>query len=140
MSTETPIFAFIAIVLGLAGLAWAFSWSGKRRWAADRVSTHWDLVYMGDDGIVLFTLVRILSVNLETRRLTAWCSHSGAQRVFKFSKIIKATDVHSGMRVDVARWAVRQHRALSAGAEQADAEPTSPDLNGLWRQLHGRAH
>ena len=97
MSYPAELVALALVAASLLGMLWALFWPGRRGTAPGPML--WDLVYVDDDGQLLFTTARVLTLDLNTRRLTAWCSRSGAQRVFKLSKILKATDVASGQRV-----------------------------------------
>lgn len=103
MGIETQTIAWLAILVGLAGIAWAIFWPLESHPGVNPISSHWDLVYVDDDGVMQFTLVRVLKINPGSRRMTAWCSASGSERVFKLSKIVKATDVRSGARINIAR-------------------------------------
>jgi hypothetical protein len=98
MSYAFEVLALLLVVVSLMGMLWAMFWP-KRRGAGDQAPRHWDLVYVDDDGVLLFTMVRVLDLNLDSQRLTAWCSRTGAQRVFKLGKILKVTDAQTGERV-----------------------------------------
>lgn len=103
MALNTNTIAMISVVIACMGMAWAVFWPVRAQPGREPVSTHWDIVYVDDDGTMLFTLVRVIKVNPGTRRMTAWCSATGSERVFRLGKIVKATDVRSGARIDVMR-------------------------------------
>ncbi len=65
--------------------------------------TLWELVYVDDDGVLLFTVVRVLQLDEAHHRLVGWCTRSQTQRVFKLSKVVKATHVATGQRVRLQR-------------------------------------
>ena len=94
---------FLLLLLGSLtglGMIWVCMRAGRGTAAAPG-SRHWDLVYVDDNGELLFTLVRVLDIDADGKRLTAWCTRTGAQRVFKVSKILKATDMRSGRVVSL---------------------------------------
>ncbi|MEY4765405.1 MAG: hypothetical protein RI907_2078 [Pseudomonadota bacterium] len=97
MSYPYEAFALALAAVSLVGLLWATFWP-RRSTRADQ-PTHWDVVYVDDDGVLLFTLVRVLDLQPDAHRMVGWCSRTGTQRVFKLSKILKATDVATGERV-----------------------------------------
>lgn len=102
MALNTNTIAMISVVIACVGMAWAIFWPVHGQPGRRAVSTHWDIVYVDDDGTVLFTHVRVLKVNPGTRRMTAWCSATGSERVLRLGKIVRATDVRSGARIDIA--------------------------------------
>lgn len=135
MALNTNTIALISVVIGFVGLAWAVFWPVRGLPDNHPVSTHWDIVYVDDDGITQFTLVRVIKVNPGTRRMTAWCATAGAERVFKMGKIVKATDVRSGARINVARL-MDKHRLTTAGLSPSQIESGAPtqvaDASGWW--------
>lgn len=124
MALNTDTIALISVVIGFVGMAWAIFWPVREQPGSHPVSTHWDIVYVDDDGIMQCTLVRVLKINPGTRRMTAWCATSGAERVFKLGKIVKATDVRSGARINVMRL-MDKPRALAQPSEAGQ-----PDQDG----------
>lgn len=148
MALNTNTITLISVVLGFIGMAWAIFWPVRGQFGSGPVSTHWDIVYVDDDGIMQFTLVRVIKVNPSTRRMTAWCATRGAERVFKLSKIVKATDVRSGMRINVDQLMDRPrtlarsrpcqpdgsdlHAAHSIHSTQPPHSIDSPDSSGWW--------
>lgn len=93
----------LAAVLG-AGL-WA-AW----RWAQPQVATPrdepptlWDLAHVDDDGVLRFSVVRVLHVDMAGMRMVGWCTRSQTQRVFRLSRVLKATHVATGRRVRLPR-------------------------------------
>ena len=103
MQINTSSIAYFAIGACVVGMLWALFWPGQRHRADTAPSNHWELIYVDEDGVLLFTLIRVLDIDTEARRLTAWCSRSACQRVFKFSKIVKAVDVQTGTRVHLVQ-------------------------------------
>lgn len=136
MTNGTQTMALLGIVASVAGIAWAVFWPGNRVQGGNAPSTHWDLVYVDDNGILLFTLIRVLSVDPDARRLTAWCSRTGAQRVFKFSKIVKATDVNTGLRINVARLTgPARIKPSSGGAMSSSADAAQDKGHTPWHHM-----
>lgn len=139
MALNTDTIALISVVIGFVGMAWAVFWPVRELPGSHPVSTHWDIVYVDDDGIMQFTLVRVIKVNPGTRRMTAWCATAGAERIFKLGKIVKATDVRSGARINVARLMDKPRPV--AGPDQLDPvaqgrahDPVQVvDAGGWWR-------
>lgn len=137
MDIDTQTIAWVAMAVGLVGIAWAIFWPVEPHPGVNPISTHWDLVYVDDDGQMQFTMVRVLKINPTNRRMTAWCATSGSERVFKLSKIVKATDVRSGARINIARL-IDKPRVLSEqpsaiAARVPLAEPVSSDMDaGSW--------
>lgn len=130
MTLDSQTIALIAIAVGFVGMAWAVFWPVRAQPGSNPISTHWDLVYVDDEGIMQFTMVRVLKVNPATRRMTAWCSTAGVERVFKLNKVVKATDVRSGARINVARLMDKpagvasgqvSHNVDAADSQQGDA-------------------
>jgi hypothetical protein len=140
MSNGTQAIALVAIIVCIVGMAWSLLWPTGRRSGADPVSPHWDLIYVDEDGALLFTMVRVLRTDFEARRLTAWCSRTGAERVFKFSKILKATDVHSGVRINLAKWMAQAGVAPTRQPVPHQVDDLTGELPHLWRSLDLRAH
>ena len=132
MKIDSQTIALMAIAVGFAGMAWAVFWPIKAQPGSNSISTHWDLVYVDDDGVMQFTMVRVLKVNPVTRRMTAWCSTSGAERIFKLTKIVKATDVRSGARINVARLMDKPQVVSNQADEHADAVDSQPADAGSW--------
>ena len=132
MKIDSQTIALIAITVGFAGMVWAVFWPVKAQPGSNPISTHWDLVYVDDNGVMQFTMVRVLKVNPVTRRMTAWCSTSGAERVFKLTKVVKATDVRSGARINVARLMDKPQTEARAPEEQAEALDSQQGDPGSW--------
>jgi hypothetical protein len=141
MTLDLQTIAIVAILVALAGIAWALFWPVTSRGRRANVSAHWDLAYLDDDGVLRFTVVRVIAFNFSTRRMTAWCTSRGSERVFKLSRIVKATDVRNGARIDLARLMDRTGlltRMASAHNLEAQAlsiehtEPASGDASALW--------
>lgn len=132
MGIDTQTIAWLAIAIGFIGIAWAIFWPVEPRPGVNPISTHWDLVYVDDDGVMQFTMVRVLKVNPTSRRMTAWCASSGCERVFKLNKIVKATDARSGARINIARL-IDKPRVLSDKIEPAEApDSTHGDVGSWW--------
>jgi hypothetical protein len=98
MSHTHEVLALVLVLASLVGMLWAMFWPRQDQRKAP-LPAHWDLVYVDDDGALLFTLVRVLELNPDSHRLVGWCARTGSQRVFKLSKILKATDAQTGERV-----------------------------------------
>jgi hypothetical protein len=140
MALNTNTIAMISVLIGVVGMGWAIFWPVHAQPGKHPVSTHWDIVYVDDDGIMQFTLVRVIKVNIGTRRMTAWCSTQGAERVFKLGKIVKATDVRNGSRIHLAHL-MDEHNlpslltspvaSFSTGQRAKDAEKLA-DSGGWW--------
>lgn len=126
MDIDTQTFAWVAMAVGLVGIAWAIFWPVEPHLGVNPISTHWDLVYVDDDGVMQFTMVRVLKINPTSRRMTAWCAASGSERVFKLSKIVKATDVRSGARINIARL-IDKPRVLAEQAPHTVVQASVPD-------------
>jgi hypothetical protein len=85
-----------------------------------------------DEGVMQFTMVRVLKVNPATRRMTAWCSTSGVERVFKLTKIVKATDVRSGARINIARLMDKPMGVASVNGKVDAADSQQGDAGTWW--------
>jgi hypothetical protein len=128
MTHDLQTLAIVAMAVALAGMVWALFWPVTARARRGDVSAHWDLAYLDDDGVLRFTIVRVIAFNLSTRRMTAWCTSSASERVFKLSRIVKATDVRSGSRIDLARLMDRTGLlGRMAQAHNLDAQPANSD-------------
>ena len=132
MKIDSQLIALMAIMVGFVGMAWAVLWPVKAQPGSNPISTHWDLVYVDDNGVMQFTMVRVLKINPVTRRMTAWCSSSGAERVFKLTKVVKATDVRSGARINVARLMDKPQTVARPPEEQAEALESQQADPGSW--------
>jgi predicted DNA-binding transcriptional regulator YafY len=139
MSYPFEVLALLLVVVSLMGMLWAMFWP-KPSTRSPQTPQHWDLVYVDDDGVLLFTMVRVLDLNLDSHRLTAWCSRTGAQRVFKLSKILKATDVQSGERVRLPSSKHLNPEALvdEQGASTAPAPLRAPHKTAAHRRIEAR--
>lgn len=138
MDIDTQTIAWVAMAVSLVGIAWAIFWPVEPNPGVNPISTHWDLVYVDDDGVMQFTMVRVLKINPTSRRMTAWCAASGTERVFKLSKIVKATDVRSGARINIARLIdkprvlTEQVPPLPAQVRGTEAESSDMDVGSWW--------
>lgn len=119
MAFDTNTIALISVVLGFIGMAWAIFWPVKAHPGSHPISSHWDIVYVNDEGVMQFTLVRVIKINPSSRRMTAWCATAGSERIFKLGKIVKATDVRSGARINMAAL-IDRHR-LQANVDSRGA-------------------
>lgn len=109
----------LAALLG-AGL-WAV-WRGIQPHTAaprDEPPTLWDLAHVDDDGVLRFSVVRVLHVDVVGMRMVGWCTRSQTQRVFRLSRVLKATHVATGRRVRLPRSAPRHpepHLQVNSGS------------------------
>jgi hypothetical protein len=138
MHIDTSSIAYFAIGACVAGILWAVFWPGQRRRDKTRPSNHWELIYVDEDGVLLFTLIRVLHIDTEARRLTAWCSRSACQRVFKFSKIVKAVDVQTGARVHLVQ--DRRREDAGTGRRQAARQEAAPLATPQRRRSDHASH
>jgi len=132
MTFDSQTIALIAIAVGFVGMAWAVLWPVKAQPGSNPISTHWDLVYVDDNGVMQFTMVRVLKVNPVSRRMTAWCSTSGAERVFKLNKVVKATDVRSGARINITRLMDKPPAVAAHNADAIDARDVPQAEASTW--------
>lgn len=132
MGIDTQTWIWLVIAVACTGVAWAIFWPVEPSPGFHPISTHWDLVYVDDDGVMQFTMVRVLKINPTTRRMTAWCASSGSERVFRLSKVVKATDLRSGARVNIAR--LIDHARAPAGrpAPAVVHDSAQADSAGSW--------
>lgn len=134
MDIDAQTLAWLAMGMGLVGMAWAIFWPLTPSTDMRPVSTHWEIVYVDEDGVMQLTMVRVLKVNPTSRRMTAWCARSGSERVFKLSKIVKATDARSGLRINLAHLIdaprVVSHRVSTPERRAEDQVPT--DIGSWW--------
>ncbi len=140
MAMNSDTIALISVVIGFIGMAWAVFWPVREQPGNRPVSSHWDIVYVDDDGIMQFTLIRVLRINPGTRRMTAWCATTGTERVFKMGKIVKAIDARNGARIDVA-WLMDKPRAMrlqpssgraGAAGKGGETATVGADTSGWW--------
>lgn len=115
MSYPYEVLALALVVASLVGMLWAMFWPRQEQ-RKEATPAHWDLVYVDDDGTLLFTLVHVLSLNVDNHRLVGWCARTGTQKVFKLSKILKATDAQTGERVRLPSGAALRHADGHLGA------------------------
>jgi predicted DNA-binding transcriptional regulator YafY len=115
MSYPNEVLALALVLASLVGMLWAMFWPRQDQRKAP-LPTHWDLVYVDEDGTLLFSMVRVLELNVENHRLVGWCARTGTQRVFKLGKILKATDVQTGERVRLPAGAASRSADGQAGA------------------------
>ncbi|MGC4059706.1 MAG: hypothetical protein QM749_02115 [Aquabacterium sp.] len=132
MTFDSQTIALIAIAVGFVGMAWAVFWPVRAQPGSNPISTHWDMVYVDEEGVMQFTMVRVLKVNPATRRMTAWCSSSGVERVFKLTKIVKATDVRSGARINIARLMDKPAGVDNGPVDKAEAADSQHGDAGTW--------
>ena len=133
MALNTHTIALISVVIGFVGIAWAVFWPVPGPLGSRSISSHWDIVYVDEGGVMHVTLVRVIKINPQTRRMTAWCSATGAERVFKLGKIVKATDVRSGARIHLGTLMDRHlFEAAAAGQTQGPGSANAPEVGGWW--------
>lgn len=132
MDIDTQTVVWVVIALGVVGMAWGIFWPVEPQPGINPISTHWELVHVDDEGVMQFTLVRVLKINPTTRRMTAWCASSGSERVFKLSKVVKATDVRSGARINIARLIDKPRVWGDKPVSSAAPDSTQGDSVGSW--------
>ncbi len=135
MSYAFEVLALLLVVISLVGMLWAMFWP-KRSVVAEPGPRHWDLVYVDDDGVLLFTMVRVLDIDVDGHRLTAWCSRTGVQRVFKLGKILKATDAQTGERVRLP--ATNSPQAPAAVGKFTHGPARAPLKTAAHRRIEAR--
>ena len=110
MGSGFQIIAIFSVSACLLGLGWLVYRARSRADAGDdhhsaRGPAYWEVIYVTEDGTLLFTTLRVISVDIEARRFTAWCHSSGRERSFKIGKIVEARDLNrGGAKVNVPLW------------------------------------
>ncbi len=105
MSTLLDLLACLPLTVLFAASLWA-AWRWARPQAPaprDEQPTLWDLAHVDDDGVLRFTVVRVLHVDATRMRMVGWCTRSQTQRVFRLSRVLKATHVATGRPVKLPR-------------------------------------
>ena len=65
-------------------------------------------MYMEERGVLKKSTVRVITLHTDLRRLTVWCDALGRECVLKISRIVEASDLQSGRKVNLHRWIVSQ--------------------------------
>lgn len=103
MTLDLQTIALFGITAGFMALVWGLFWPVKATSRRAPLATHWRLVYLDDGGRTQFTTVRVIKINAESKRMMAWCSTTGSERVFKLGQIVKAKDLRTGARINISR-------------------------------------
>ncbi len=69
---------------------------------------YWKLMYIDENGLLRRSTVRVITLHPDMRRLTVWSDALGRECVLKISKIVEASDLHSGRKVNLHRWMAGQ--------------------------------
>jgi|GWRWMinimDraft_5_1066013.scaffolds.fasta_scaffold00909_4 hypothetical protein len=69
---------------------------------------YWKVMYIDENGVLQKSTVRVITLHTDLRRLTVWCDALGRECVLKISKIVEASDLLSGRKVNLHRWMVGQ--------------------------------
>ena len=125
MTFDLQTIALFGITAGFMALVWGLFWPVKASARRSPLATHWRLVYMDDGGRTQFTTVRVIKINAESKRMMAWCSKTGSERVFKLGQIVKAKDLRTGARINVSRL-----RGKAAGQSEDQASEARPAGDG----------
>jgi hypothetical protein len=69
---------------------------------------YWKVMYIDEDGVLCRSTVRVIALNPDMRRLTVWSDALGRECTLKISKIVEASDLQSGRKVNLHRWMATQ--------------------------------
>ncbi|MDI1270971.1 MAG: hypothetical protein PSV40_17955 [Polaromonas sp.] len=69
---------------------------------------YWKVMFIDQNGVLQKSTVRVITLHSDLRRLTVWCDALGRECVLKISKIVEASDLQSGRKVNLHRWLVGQ--------------------------------
>ncbi|MGH6647157.1 hypothetical protein [Aquabacterium sp.] len=69
---------------------------------------YWKVMYIDDNGVLQRSTVRVIALHPDMRRLTVWCDALGRESTLKISKIVEASDLQSGRKVNLHRWMATQ--------------------------------
>jgi hypothetical protein len=73
---------------------------------------YWSVMYIDENGVLRRSTMRVISVHPDMRRLTVWSDALGRECALKISKIVEASDLQSGRKVNLPRWLATQQRHL----------------------------
>jgi hypothetical protein len=65
-------------------------------------------MYIDENGVLQRSTVRVIALHPDMRRLTVWCDALGRESTLKISKIVEASDLNSGRKVNLHRWLATQ--------------------------------
>ncbi|RZI86382.1 MAG: hypothetical protein EOP38_01720 [Rubrivivax sp.] len=71
---------------------------------------YWSVMYIDEDGILRRSTIRVIALHADMRRLTVWSDAMGRECMLKISKIVEASDLHSGRKVNLNRWLASQQQ------------------------------
>lgn len=69
---------------------------------------YWKVLYIDENGVLQRSTVRVITLHPDMRRLTVWCDALGREHTVKISKIVEASDLQSGRKVNLHRWMAAQ--------------------------------
>ena len=69
---------------------------------------YWKVMYIDENGVLRRSTIRVITLHTDLRRLTVWCDALGRECVLKISKIVEASDLQSGRKVNLHRWMANQ--------------------------------
>jgi hypothetical protein len=75
---------------------------------------YWSVMYIDENGVLRRSTVRVISVQPGTRFLKVWSDVLGREGLLKISKIVEASDLQSGRKVNLPRWLAFQQRHPAA--------------------------
>ncbi|CAH0349434.1 hypothetical protein [Aquabacterium sp. CECT 9606] len=106
--TSNPMAAMGMFAL-MDGLGRAlFKPSGPAPHQPDPGPFYWKVMYIDDNGMLQRSTMRVITLHTDLRRLTVWCDALGRECVLKISKIVEASDLQSGRKVNLHRWMASQ--------------------------------
>jgi len=74
---------------------------------------YWSVMYIDENGVLRRSTMRVISVLPDQRSLKVWSDALGRECLLKISKIVEASDLQSGRKVNLPRWLAVQQRHVA---------------------------
>ncbi len=74
---------------------------------------YWDLMYLDENGALRRSTIRVIALHADSRRMTVWSDALGGECILKISKIVEASDLQTGRKVNLHRW-IANHQGVGS--------------------------
>lgn len=115
MTLGAQAIGIVTVMLLAVGALWALLTAPRGEGVRERepASHYWAVTYLEEDGTMVSTTVRLLTIEPQMRRIRAWCYASANERVLNTQKILQARDLNNGTEVDVLQFIQAESGAQS---------------------------
>jgi hypothetical protein len=74
---------------------------------------YWSIMFIDENGLLCRSNIRVIAVLPDMRRIKVWSDTLGRECVLKVSRIVEASDLQSGRRVNMTRWLAAQQSRVA---------------------------